>query len=510
MILCSEIVEENRKNLLDINNALNSVLNINIQNITNDSRHVTENTILFIINRNALEYSIGAMARQPVLIILDLDLKNTAESCFNSYKIVFSQFINIRKLYSRFVVQFYGLEKYPLKIVAVTGTNGKSSTVYFYKQLCNLFDIKSCCIGTTGIYSDDIGHQDSKMTTPDISDLCKIICHRVSNGIVDIAIEASSHGIDQYRLYGIPITTVGFTNFTRDHLDYHKDINEYWEAKKKLFTRIVSADSGHAVINSDDEKATELKTLCLQRNLKITTFGINVPSDIQIISYEILNSCYHMRIRLFGIECSLVLKRILGKFQMYNLMLAVGLFVAVHPDKLASIISPNCALKILESIQSPPGRMEIIPIKEERIAIIDYAHNPDGLESLLKSINEFKQDKRVLLVFGCGGNRDSQKRCLMGMIANKYADFCILTDDNPRHENPDDIRNQIKTGMQNHEKYFEISDRRKAIKMAIFMSADYKIVVVAGKGHEKTQSIKGIDYEFNEKEILNEYILLAQ
>jgi UDP-N-acetylmuramoyl-L-alanyl-D-glutamate--2,6-diaminopimelate ligase len=403
-------------------------------------------------------------------------------------------------------VNFYKLEEFPLHIVAITGTNGKSSTAFFYKQICNFSGLKACSIGTIGVYSDDDEHKELKLTTPDISELCEIIRSKACNGIYDIAIEASSHGLDQYRIDGLPIESAGFTNFSHDHLDYHNTIDKYWQAKSRLFYDVIDNENS-IVINNDDPKALEIKNICLERGINYTTYGIKNESDIQITEYSINNNfTYYVKINIFEKSYCFTLK-ILGEFQLYNLMLAIGLFNETHPERVEFVFFPDGGGEINELI-APPGRMEVLQSDKENdyIVVLDYAHTTDALENLMLSVKQFSKNKKILLVFGCGGDRDKEKRPQMGKIAKKYADFIILTDDNPRNENPDSIRLEVKNGINDFTNYLEIPDRKNAIKTAIQMNYEYKIIVIAGKGHEKKQIINKIEYDFDDKEVAKSFM----
>ena len=511
MISCSDLVKTSIDFLLDTSEILEENAEKEISLVTNDSRKTIKNSIFFAVNENAFKYLKDVFEKKPLFVVIDIsfienqEIKEFLSSDYGKY-IVFSQNINIRKLYGIFVVNFYQLSEFQLDIVAVTGTNGKSSTAFFYKQICNFSGLKACSIGTIGIYSDDKEYKELKLTTPDISELSEILYEKACNKIYDIAIEASSHGLDQYRVDGLPITAVGFTNFSHDHLDYHKTIGDYWNAKSRLFEDVIDVNC-IVVINNDDEKALEIKDICLERGLHYITYGIKNESDIQIEEYSLRkNFTYKIKINIFEKHYWFELK-VLGEFQLYNLMLAIGLFHSTHPDRMEFVFFPDGGGEISELV-APPGRMEIIQHDENQdyIVIIDYAHTPDALENLMISIKQFSENKKILTVFGCGGDRDKNKRPKMGEIASKYSDYIILTDDNPRSENPDSIRSEIKYGMTDYKNFLEIQDRRNAIKKAIEMSDEYKIIVIAGKGHEKKQIINGVEYDFDDKEIASNFM----
>jgi UDP-N-acetylmuramoyl-L-alanyl-D-glutamate--2,6-diaminopimelate ligase len=509
MTSCYIVINNYKKYLVNPEEILQDILNTKITNITNNSKQIKQNGIFFVINENSLKYIQTVLAIKPLLIISDISFKEhkiIQDTVSSGNIVIFSQNINIRKLYGLFVTIFYDFKKFPLKIVAITGTNGKSSSTFFYKQLCNFAGLKSCSIGTIGIYSDDeIKYQENQLTAPDISDLCEIIYQKASKGIFDIAIEASSHGLDQYRLDGVPLEVAGFTNFTQDHLDYHKTMDSYWDAKKRLFAEIVDRNK-KIVINNDDEKSIDIKNICFERGIQYITIGIKNESDIQILDYQLTdNLTYKISINIFDKQYSTEIKT-LGEFQLYNLIIAIACFHCTHPDKIELLFFKDGGGD-LKNLQAPPGRMDIIYLQNNSIAIIDYAHTPDALENLLISSRKLlKNDEKLLLVFGCGGDRDKEKRVIMGKIASKYSDFIILTDDNPRNENPDDIRKEISDGIENNNVFLEIGDRKNAIQKAIFLANQYKIIVIAGKGHEKKQIIGDNIIDFDDKEILLQII----
>ena len=506
MIIFSGFIKRTNDFLIqssELENLKNSTTQVSA--ITNNTKKIIDNSIFFAINSNSLKYFLNDFHGQNLFcMICDIALKN--DSFFKEIekkcdKILFSQNINIRKLHCDFVVNFYKLIQFPLKICAITGTNGKSSTAFFYKQLCNFIGLKACSIGTIGIYSDDEAHKELPLTTPDISELCEIINSKAKNNIFDIAIEASSHGLEQYRVDGLPIEVAGFTNFTQDHLDYHQNMDNYWLAKARLFKEL---GIQNIVINNDDGKSVAIKEICADLGLKYITYGAKNESDINLLSYKMnddFSSSLEIEIldKKYNFHANLI-----GEFQMYNLMLAIGMILFTHKDKFELIFFPDGGGD-LKDLQSPSGRMEMVKINENSVGIIDYAHTPDALEKLLTTIKDFfpENKKEIVLIFGCGGERDKEKRKIMGEIANKYSDFIIVTDDNPRNENSQSIRNEIISGISDKKKFIEIGNRFEAIKYGLDFAIQNKYqLVIAGKGHENTQIIGNIKHSFNDKEVL--------
>lgn len=461
-----------------------------VNNITNDSRKVQVNSIFFLLNPANEKYIAEVVAKGGYYIASENQnlIQKNVIICHN---------IPIRKLYSLFIAEFYRLNKLPLKICAVTGTNGKSSVCFFYKQLCNLFYLKAATIGTIGVYSDDIPHQELSLTTPDAEDLYKIIYDRAQNKIYDIVIEASSHGLDQYRLDGLPIAAIAFTNFTHDHLDYHQNLENYWQAKARIFNEIAT-DKTAIIINYDDPKSEEILKICCEKQLPYFTYGQSNRCDIQIIDYTIdYNFTGTVTLKIFN-KIYRFPTNLFGKFQIYNLAASIGLLIANYPNNYHKVFTK------INLMKSPPGRMEVIKSKNG-LVIIDYAHSPDALKTALSAIKTHLSSMKLIVVFGCGGDRDKEKRPKMGEIATNYSDLAIITDDNPRSEDPAEIRKEIINGTKSN-KLKEIADRYEAIKYAISLMDGYPIILIAGKGHENKQIIGQDIYEFNDYEVAKNLI----
>ncbi len=509
MIHFSQLIK-NIDNFFIKSNAFNELhqSNIDIPLITNNSKEIIDNGIFFAINENSFKYLLNDIKNTKLFcIIADVQFQNhdLLIQLGQNTQIIFIQNINIRKIYGEFICTFYQLDQFPLKICAITGTNGKSSTAFFYKQLCNFINLQSCSIGTIGIYSDDEEYKELSLTTPDIGELSKIISQKAKNKIYDIAIEASSHGLDQYRIDGIKIEVAGFTNFSQDHLDYHKSMDDYWLAKKRLFTEL---NIKKIAFNDDDKKANEICEICKTNSCEYITYGKSKNSDIQLLnSYIDENFRNIIEMKIFNQKYKLS-THLIGEFQIYNLMLATGMLFLSHKDDIGKLFPQKSDGEInLLGLKSPPGRMEMTKINQGSIAIIDYAHSPDALQTLLINIKNTFIDKKILLIFGCGGNRDKEKRRIMGEIAENLADFIVITDDNPRHEEPHAIRNEILSGIANTDNTKEIEDRREAIKFGLnFSITNNYILVIAGKGHENYQIIGDKKIEFNDKNVLLELI----
>ncbi|MCB1782441.1 MAG: UDP-N-acetylmuramoyl-L-alanyl-D-glutamate--2,6-diaminopimelate ligase [Alphaproteobacteria bacterium] len=381
---------------------------------------------------------------------------------------------NPRRAFAQMAAEFYGEQ--PERIVAVTGTNGKSSTVYFAQQLWQALGEKSAFLGTLGVGLKGAITAGS-MTTPDPVKLHEALAQLVrEEGITHLAMEASSHGLEQYRLDGVKLGAAGFTSFSRDHLDYHENMEAYLSAKARLFSEVLQ-ESGAAILNADIPEFKQLESICQKRGIKIISYGkkakdirlkdVKVTAQGQTLSLEIGGKSYNVNLPL------------VGDFQAMNALCALGLVWAGAPDRLEDLI------RALETLQSVPGRLQHVEIKTGS-AYVDYAHTPDALETVLKALRPHTKGKLICL-FGCGGDRDTGKRPVMGEIAARLADMVIITDDNPRSEEPAAIRASILQGAGSAAKITEIAGRREAIRMAVKNMGEADVLLVAGKGHEQGQ-----------------------
>ena len=351
-------------------------------------------------------------------------------------------------------------EREALKIVSPTKTKGRAAS-----------------LGTLGLHGAGIDRSGS-MTTPDTVTLHAELAELAKAKIDHLAVEVSSHGLDQYRLDGMKITVAGFTNLTRDHLDYHADMDEYFTAKARLFSEVLD-EKGAAVLNADVPKFTALKALCDARGLRVISYG-SQGRDLKITKRVPTGSGQNLSLEIFG-KAHEVSLPLVGEFQAMNALCALGMVLAENESRLSDI------LKALENIKGAPGRLQYVSGHSRGAAIyVDYAHTPDALENVLKALRPHTQNKLVCL-FGCGGDRDKGKRPVMGKIASLYADAVIVTDDNPRSEEPAQIRSEILAGAKGAT---EISGRREAIQTAVQKLEAGDVLVVAGKGHEQGQIFK--------------------
>lgn len=372
---------------------------------------------------------------------------------------------NPRAMFARIAAEFYGGQ--PQNIVAVTGTNGKTSVVHFTKQLWLARSYKATSLGTlTGA-----------MTTPDTVTLHAQLADLAAAGITHLAMEASSHGLHQHRLDGAHVQVAGFTNLSRDHLDYHGDMKTYFESKNRLFTEILLQD-GTAVLNADSEHFKALKSaLEKQRpDVEIWSYGFR-GETFKILSLDAHPNGQSIMLDIQD-ERRKVELPLVGAFQAMNALCALGMVLAQDPKGLETY------LDALAKIKGAPGRLQLVDGHKEGAAVyVDYAHTPDALDNVLRALRPHTTGDLVCL-FGCGGDRDRGKRPVMGRVASDLADRVIVTDDNPRSENPAEIRAQVMAGAAGAE---EIECRRKAIKETIKTLKKGDVLVIAGKGHELGQ-----------------------
>ena len=380
---------------------------------------------------------------------------------------------NPRRRFALLTARFYGGQ--PERIAAVTGTNGKTSTVTFARQLWQAIGEAGASIGTLGVSAPDY-REPGALTTPDPVELHRILAELKRRGVDRLAMEASSHGLDQYRLDGVELTAAVFTNLTRDHLDYHKTFEAYLAAKLRLFAEILPAH-GHAVINADSPEFETVAAVARARRQRIVTFGIN-GEDVRIRDTSPTAAGQHIRLSVGGrsFEGDLPL---IGTFQAANVAAALGLLLACGEET-------DSVLGALPALTGVPGRMELAATLPNGAAVyVDYAHTPDALANALASARPHAAG-RLLVVFGCGGDRDAGKRPEMGRIGVRLADRVIVTDDNPRSESAAAIRAAVMAGASGA---VEIGDRAQAIAAAIDSLQTGDVLLIAGKGHEQGQII---------------------
>ncbi len=379
---------------------------------------------------------------------------------------------NPRLALAQMASKFYARQ--PHVIAAVTGTSGKTSTVTFAQQLWELSGIsQSVSLGTLGVRGDVV--RSGSLTTPDTVSLHAELSDLASVGIGHLAMEASSHGLDQYRLDGVNIRIAAYTNLSRDHLDYHEDMDAYFAAKLRLFSQVMK--HGIAVLNSDDEYFEKISAVCAKVGHRVLTYG-EEGRDIRLLSRKAEPLGQKLKLSVFGKEYELTLP-LVGKFQVMNALCALGIILA--EDSEAEMVVP-----LLSKLQGVPGRLQLVQGHPNNAAIyVDYAHKPAALEAVLTTLRPHTKG-RLVCVVGCGGNRDAGKRPIMGRIAAGLSDLVVVTDDNPRNENAAEIRAAVLEGAHGAK---EIGDRREAIEWAVEQLREGDVLIIAGKGHEQGQII---------------------
>lgn len=378
-----------------------------------------------------------------------------------------------RKLFADLAARYYG--PYPGTIVAVTGTNGKTSTVELTRQLWRLAGHRAASIGTLGVTTAD-DQVKTGLTTPDIVTFLSNMAGLKRMGISHVAYEASSHGLDQYRAEGVPVQAAAFTNLSRDHLDYHASMDDYFEAKMKLFDRVVAAD-GTAVVWTGDPRSQDVIGRAKARGLKLMTVGPG-GETIDLVSRTSTALGQQLVLRHAGKEYKLALP-LIGAYQMNNVLTAAGLVLACGGDWATTLSG-------MGRVSPVRGRLERAVITPAGAPVyVDYAHTPDAVEAAIAALRPHVEG-RLITVLGAGGDRDHGKRLEMGRVAAELSDVVIVTDDNPRSEDPAAIRDAVLAGAPGAT---EIGDRRKAIAAAVQMAQAGDIVLLAGKGHEQGQII---------------------
>ena len=391
---------------------------------------------------------------------------------------------NPRRRFSLMAARFYGRQ--PAVVAAVTGTNGKTSVVEFTRQIWAHLGHPAASLGTLGIVAPG-RREPGSLTTPDPVTLHRSLDELARQGVTHTAFEASSHGLEQFRLDGVAIAAAAFTNLTRDHLDYHGTMEAYWQAKQRLFGEVMPPGQT-AVINADSPHAEPLQSLCNSRRHRVITFGF-AGHDIRIV--RALPVAQGQALELIVADRSFQLHLPLaGPFQASNAVCALGL-------ALAGGATPDAAVGALEHLEGVPGRLQVVATKANGATVyVDYAHTPDALDTVLVALRPHASG-RLVLVFGCGGDRDPGKRPQMGRIAADRADLVFVTDDNPRNEDPAAIRSQILAACPGA---IEVGERRVAIMQAVERLAAGDILVLAGKGHEAGQIVKDKVLPFDDAE----------
>ena len=456
-----------------------------------DSKKIKKNYIFFAIKGNKFDgnnFIKNAIKNGAKVIV-----SNKFKTGINN-GVLYIKVSDPRLSLSSFSSKFYN--KKPNNIIGVTGTNGKSSIANFYYQILKLNKKRVASIGTLGVKSDSINLKLDNTTT-DIITNNKLLFNLKNKKIENVILEASSHGLEQKRLHGINFNTSIFTNLSRDHLDYHKNFKNYLNSKLILFKKLTKK-KGNLIFDNDIKFSKILKKIGKDKNLNLLNIGTK-KCDFKLISIKNQNNLqlvtFLYKNKIFQFKTQLI-----GKIQIKNLLMAVAAAVK-------SNLKIDDIVKNLEHIKPVNGRLELVgKTKDNSIIILDYAHTPEALKTCLENIKNQFSLRKINLVFGCGGERDKEKRPIMGKIADKFCSSIYLTDDNPRNENPKKIRTSIKKSITKS-KLIEIPSRKLAIYKAVLNSKSDEILIIAGKGHENTQEYKN-KKNFSDKNIITKSIFL--
>ncbi|TLP67840.1 UDP-N-acetylmuramoyl-L-alanyl-D-glutamate--2,6-diaminopimelate ligase [Parasedimentitalea maritima] len=446
-----------------------------ITGVTVDSRAVQEGYLFAALPGSVVhgaKFIAGAVDRGAVAILTDTDGAKIAEATLQNSSIALIVVEDPRQTLAYAAALWFGAQ--PQTIVAVTGTNGKTSVASFVRQIWEELGHAAVNLGTTGVegaWSFPLAH-----TTPDPVTLHDALSQAVGHGVTHVAMEASSHGLDQRRLDGVSLAAAGFTNFSQDHLDYHHTFEAYFAAKAGLFRRVL-ADDGVAVINVDDPRGAEMRAVAGARGQEVITVGRGL-GDLSLMGQRFDASGQDMRFswhdKPYQARLSLI-----GGFQAENILLACGLVIA-------SGEMPERVFETLPHLKTVRGRMQLAATRGNGAAVfVDFAHTPDAIATALKALRPHVLG-RLIAIVGAGGDRDATKRPLMGQAAAENADVVIVTDDNPRSEDPAEIRAAVKGGAL---EAIEVGDRAEAILRGVDVLAPGDALLICGKGHESGQIV---------------------
>jgi UDP-N-acetylmuramoyl-L-alanyl-D-glutamate--2,6-diaminopimelate ligase len=398
---------------------------------------------------------------------------------------------NSREALARLAATYYGDPSRSLKVIGVTGTNGKSTTTFLVKLLLERANQSTGLIGTIRY---EIGERvlPAQRTTPESLDLQELLSQCVEAGCRNVVFEVSSHALSQGRASEIAFDVGAFTNLTQDHLDFHHGMKEYFEAKARLFDSVRDNQKKEraAVINIDDPYGQQLAAR-FGRELPVISYGMGARAQFRASNFkvEMSGTSYQLNAKE---KSYLVRLPLIGRFNVYNSLAALAVAYVIGADVRTSVLA-------LANAPQVPGRLEAVPAKRQFHVFVDYAHTDDALLNVVRTCRDLHPN-RLILVFGCGGNRDRTKRVLMGNVADQYADYAILTSDNPRKEDPEAIIRDIEAGFK-HKNYEKIVDRKEAISRAIALAQPKDIVLIAGKGHEKSQEFGDYMIPFDDVDV---------
>ena len=458
-----------------------------VESIAYDSRRVQRNG-LFVALRGETsdghEFIGQAIEKGASVIATERDEQHSRVTCLLVE--------NTRNALADLSANFYGHPARKLRLAAVTGTNGKTTTTFLIKHICEKAGLRCGLIGTVRY---EIGEriQPAIRTTPESLDLQELLAQIVNAGCRAAAMEVSSHALAQNRTRGLEWNVAVFTNLTQDHLDFHGTMESYFDSKAKLFAQLGSQREKPkpvAIVNIDDRHGEQLLNK-IDKRVAVVTYGMSARADFRASNYRVEFSGTSYQLDAHG-KSYLVRVPLIGRFNVANSVAALAAANALG-------ISLRDAVLGLGKSPQVPGRLELVPAKRQFQVFVDYAHTPDALRNVLKTLREL-EPHRLIVVFGCGGNRDRQKRPLMGEIVDRHADYAIVTSDNPRKEDPNAIIAEIEKGFRSS-RYVKIADRTQAIGRAITLAQPRDIVLIAGKGHENYQEFSDYTIPFDDIQV---------
>ena len=480
-------------NRIYISQIVGEVQRQDVTGIFYDSRRVTKGSVFVAIKgfkSDGHKFILDALNSGAIAVILE-DNNSVPDEIFIHNRKAKILVKDSRIALAQASNYFYQEPSDKLKLIGITGTNGKTTTSYYIKSIVEHAGNMAGLVGTISNY---IGNKEIKtsLTTPESNDLNELFYKMIIEGCSYAIMEVSSHSLILKRVYGLTFSSAVFTNITSDHLDFHGNLNEYFNAKKILFDSL--SEKSVVIYNADDINGSQIVK---DSKAKSFSYGTNPGADFQIknISYNLSGTSFiiHYNNNDYPISTSLI-----GGFNAYNASAAFATAVLEG-------INPGLAITGIKNTKQVPGRFEVIG-KGSKKVIIDYSHTPDSLEKALSALNNIVKDQNpVYTVFGCGGDRDRTKRPVMGKIASDMSKKIFITSDNPRNENPFEIIKEIKVGI-NKANFEVIENREEAIRKAIEETENNSVILIAGKGHESYQEINGIRNHFSDKEIAEKYL----
>ncbi|HSP88389.1 MAG TPA: UDP-N-acetylmuramoyl-L-alanyl-D-glutamate--2,6-diaminopimelate ligase [Ignavibacteriaceae bacterium] len=465
----------------------------NVSSICYDSRKVKRNSLFVAIkgfNSDGHKFISDAINNGAVAVILE-DTSAIPDEIFIHENVVKIVVKDSRKALAEVSDALFDHPSKKIKLIGITGTNGKTTTTYFIKSILEAAGEKTGLIGTIKNW---IGEKEikSSLTTPESNDLNELFYEMKAEGCTYSIMEVSSHSLVLNRVYGLSFSSAIFTNITSDHLDFHQSFENYFEAKKILFDSL--SPSAFAIYNSDDEHS---RKIIKDTKANLISYGTSSNSDFKLkdVKYDLSGTTFSVEHKenTYPVSTSLI-----GRFNAYN---ACAAFATCYSYGFKEEI----ILKGIKNTKQVPGRFEVIGNKNKKV-IVDYSHTADSLEKALLAVKDIvKNSGKIYTVFGCGGNRDKTKRPVMGNIASELSDFVIVTSDNPRFEDPNAIIKDIEAGITK-KNFKAIENREEAISYAIKNSEKDAVILIAGKGHENYQEIKGVRNNFSDREVAEKYL----